>query len=270
MQCQVEWQSAREGFFIFVLSIDIASGELCNLTKKGAVDFWAGQCRSGKVCGAGAEPPLVSWSSAGHVWRELVQLRSEEKQWGIAGLKGKLQRQVEVGNALIFATLRLLLVLAAKGGCGYLEAATEASVWSLRPMLALLGLSCTEFVHIDQRLLGQSSKKVTGLLLLRFGEVGRALRCIGGSGRCYPDVRPVYRSRGSAVDFKNASPGLCKVLATGFVDHVVLLQKTRDELRCCVQVEHVLEEGLQQYWKQLDLYSPDTYLEQNVQAGLSG
>ncbi|CAE8587616.1 unnamed protein product [Polarella glacialis] len=225
LQCQVEMHSAHEGFFIFVLKVDVDGGELGNLSRKGSVDFWAGQCHAGKVCGVSAAPPFGSWSCGGHASAAKVPVRSQEQLWGLAGLRAKQQRKVAVSNALTTATLRLMLVLTAKGGCGFIEAEAEAAVWALKPTVALLGLSCIEFVQVEQGSAEFGNKRTTGLLLLRFGQVGRTLRSTGASRSGGSDGCPVYRG----VEH------LHNVLATGFVDHVARVQKARNERGAAVR-----------------------------------
>ena len=166
-------------FAVSILSLDTAvSTETGNLAE--GSPSWSHiehLFRSGWVPFALAGSPCETFSEARHQlpvdedpnkWPR--PLRSAAELWGLAGLRAKELRQVQIGSQLHLQTLYLLMLVWRHGSAFVSEHpaipqdAEKASTWTSPIMMAMRQLDGVHFNHIQQYHWGASSVKPTGFL----------------------------------------------------------------------------------------------------------
>ena len=116
--------------------------------------------RSGKVAGAMIALPCISFSIAQH-----GRLRSDLFPMGLPGLPERLQAQVDLGNALLNATVQLIRACVAQGIPWILENPGSSYLFKTPAVLDLIRLGWGFVVTCDQCQYGTRWRKRTKFLV---------------------------------------------------------------------------------------------------------
>ena len=158
-------------------------------------------------------------------------LRSAALPWGLHDLTRREGEQVDLGSALLRATVLLLFMAWARRFAAVMEhpwlpwEGGAPSSWRLPEMVALQQLEGVVLVRLDQCCAGAPSMKPTGLLAVRLPELGAALGALPGGGRCGAHLGHAHvelRGRDDSGGWRTAPaktypPAMCRALAGAFV-----------------------------------------------------
>lgn len=101
LQCHLEEQASSSGFYIRVLSLDVAiDGTLGNLSTEHAYAFWIDKSLRGYIHSFVTGPPCETFTRARFRAGGPPPLRSKTYRWGLPGLVGRHHHQVESGSVL--------------------------------------------------------------------------------------------------------------------------------------------------------------------------
>ena len=215
LQSCIEAQYTLDGAVLYCLSIDLClAKENSDLTDPVTCQFWKDQIASGQILGCGGGPSCETWSAARHSPGGPRPVRSYDAPWGLPGLTKAEAHQVSVGTALVQFLLELLVMVAQRGLCGFLEHPAfatwlmrqrPASVWTLRSFRAMARLACTSIITFDQCIFDLPAQKPTTLLLVRLPDFANIVRGKGRRGRCsHPGGHQPLRGRTDAGQFCTA------------------------------------------------------------------
>ena len=267
----IEGEQWIEGGVLFALTVDICiDAEMGDLLNTDNADKWKNWILSGQILGGGCGPPCESWSAARFRKDGPPPLRSAEALYGLEGLKAKQAKQVYVANRLLAFAIDAAWWFAAAGGCFFLEHPQYAcwlgrplpSIWRLEPIRLLKRLHCVSVISFDQCTLGAPSRKPTTLLLVRLPGVRDSIRAAGDHGRCHHargahlalvgrEARGAFRTAAA----KEYPPGLCQVVARGFVQHARSMLSLGADVASQLPTEWELwHQGIQH---RLDAIQPD-------------
>lgn len=148
--------------------------------------------KQGRISAAIAGPPCETYSEARfHVPEDLPAedrdkwprpLRTEERPWGVEGLRYREMKQLLVGNRFGLQTLWLFVMLLCCGGCMIIEHPNptrkpgRAALFTMPIVNLLLELPEVILHVIYQSHYGARAVKPTGLLALRIGQFWRSMQ----------------------------------------------------------------------------------------------
>ena len=215
LQHCIEAQQTLDGATIYCLSVDLClAKQNSDLTDQATCQFWKDQIASGQIIGCGGGPSCETWSAARHSPDGPRPVRSFDFPWGKPGLTKAEAHQVKVGTALVQFLLELLVMVAQRGLCGFLEhpafatwlvGQRPASVWTLRAFRAMARLACTSIITFDQCVFDLPAQKPTTLLLVRLFDFFNIVRGRGLRGRCcHPGGHRPLRGRNDTGSFCTA------------------------------------------------------------------
>eukprot|EP00435_Cladocopium_sp_Y103_P067557 s39_g30.t1 len=241
---------AKEKAFadVYVVSLDLVIDEdWGDISKPATYEFWLSAIRSGYVIGFLAGPPCCTWSVARGKQDQSMKLqgrvgpravRSAEELWGFTSLSLREKRQVMDGHRLLAFSLIAMLLLYTTDGFGVVEHPDEPheedapSIWKLPLMHMLLALQGFHKISLAQGLLGASSVKRTGLLVLN---LERLPFCIRRFAVC-PNL-PCGRNIGLSADgtfkttvLKEYPPALCAGFADAFITGISTLPVSKQPI----------------------------------------
>ena len=194
LQHCIEAQLTLDGAMLYCLSVDLClAKQKSDLTDQATCQFWKDQIHSGQIIGCGGGPSCETWSAARHSPGGPRPVRNFDFPWGKPGLTKAEAHQVAVGTALVQFLLELLVIVAQRGLCGFLEHPAfatwivkqrPASIWTLNSFRALARLACTSITTFDQCVFDLPARKPTTLLLVRLPDFINIVRGRGRQGRC--------------------------------------------------------------------------------------
>ena len=224
----IEQFGQTDSHFLVAVSVDVqvdaATGDM---TDPRAIEFWETSMKRGYVAGMHGGPPCSTWSKARFNQRFAGPrpLRSVEEPWGLPGLKPHEQQAVDLGNALLRATMRLARAILkcegyfsiehpADGGAGY------PSIWKLPEMRTLEQAPGVRLITLHQCRFELNAVKPTNIMSNLPGIVELALRCNHprGTHQVLQGTDENGRFRTSIA--QEYPPALCRALAGVYVQAI--------------------------------------------------
>ena len=200
------WQDWRQWHDPCVLEIFAGSGRLTLACRKlGIVAFAIDSCLSNTddLLDPAVESQLISMILSGCVrlvWLGMPcttfsiarkddgvgpgPLRSDQYPMGLPDLCPRDQKKVSNGNALLFVTVRLVMICIYTRTAFVVENPHSSRCWLTFLMQQLQSLSMCKFLHLDFCGFGEAWKKPTGLLHAFLDLSSLAITCKGSSRIC--------------------------------------------------------------------------------------
>ena len=162
----------REGFCVWFISIDIVSGNAeHNLACESCVDRILGHLSARRIHGWIIGPPCETWTAVRFLLLEdragPRPLRSAKSPWGLENLSCREYAQLDIGNTIVRAALKLCIGSLGLGLSGLIEHPEEPndiaypSIWRLALVERLKAHPDAKCFGFRQGPLGQASPKPT-------------------------------------------------------------------------------------------------------------
>ena len=171
-----------QGVHIAVCVVDVVHGAHHDISR-GALAFWEGQFRSGRVAAVGAAPPCETWAVsrwADEGWHDRsspVPLRHFFELWGRRDLTPREQRQIRTANVLLIYTIAFATLCLFHGIGMWIEhpdkfarheRSSAPSIWYLEAIQRLLCITQVVTYHkVQHNQYGGRSIKPTRIFAIR-------------------------------------------------------------------------------------------------------
>ena len=241
IQQWLEWLWTVEEVVLFVVSVDIAISDDCNLLDPVVADRWLKLAESGAVVATIIGPPCESWSAVRHVQpvdgdsstRWPRPIRSRILPFGIEGLTHKHYRQLDFANRLLWLGIRFAITAIRVGSMFLLEHPAcqlfkphIASIWYLPYIRWLVGAPAAQLHKFRQIVHGQKSAKPTMLLTVRLQSLTKYIhtkQCDEGFQKVVVGGLHGRNEDGSwrTTSAREYPPSMCKAIATAIVDELL-------------------------------------------------